>query len=109
MDAMTFFLYLIAEKFHLFILSLNGQILLNHAVALTDKIFSSNWYDIPVKYQKSLYMMTIRCSKACMLSAGGLYDMNIENFGKVRVDTSTDKPVTFENTLMTNLLYLKDS
>nr|XP_012152458.1 PREDICTED: odorant receptor 33b-like isoform X2 [Megachile rotundata] len=82
MDAMTFFLYLIAEKFHLFILSLNGQILLNHAVALTDKIFSSNWYDIPVKYQKSLYMMTIRCSKACMLSAGGLYDMNIENFGK---------------------------
>ncbi|XP_076393287.1 uncharacterized protein LOC100878986 isoform X3 [Megachile rotundata] len=81
-DAMRFILFLIAEKFHLLVISLFGQILLNYASSLPEKIFSSNWYEMPVKYQKILYMMIIRCNKTCNLSAGGLYDMNIENFGK---------------------------
>nr|XP_012143815.1 PREDICTED: uncharacterized protein LOC100879096 [Megachile rotundata] len=82
-DAMRFVLFLIAQNFHLFVISANGQILTNHAFLLPDKIFSSNWYEIPVKFQKLLYTMIIRCNRPCILSAGGLYDMNIENFGKV--------------------------
>ena len=45
--------------------------------------YSSTWYGAPVQIQKILYVMQIRSAKPCRLTAGGLYEMNIENFGVV--------------------------
>lgn len=45
--------------------------------------YGSMWYRTPVQIQKVLYMMQIRSGKLCSLTAGGLYEMNIENFGVV--------------------------
>nr|XP_033190330.1 uncharacterized protein LOC117156923 [Bombus vancouverensis nearcticus] len=70
-----------ACQFHLFLLSLPGQVLLDHSSDLADNIYSSKWYKAPVQIQKVLYMMQIRCRRFCSLTAGGLYEMNIENFG----------------------------
>lgn len=45
--------------------------------------YGSTWYKIPVKIQKMLLMMQIRSKKLCTLTAGGLYEMNMENFAIV--------------------------
>ncbi|KAF3419836.1 hypothetical protein E2986_09621 [Frieseomelitta varia] len=70
-----------ANQFHLLLLSLPGQVLLDSCANLSDNIYISAWYKTPIKIQKLLYMMHMRCKKLCSLSAGGLYEMNIENFG----------------------------
>ncbi|XP_076637031.1 uncharacterized protein LOC143349570 [Colletes latitarsis] len=43
--------------------------------------YMSQWYQAPLEVQRLLCTMQIRCSKPCSLTAGGLYEMNIENFG----------------------------
>ncbi|XP_017754778.1 PREDICTED: uncharacterized protein LOC108546974 [Eufriesea mexicana] len=73
--------FLGAEQFHLFVISLPGQVLLDYCSMLADDIYGSMWYRIPVKIQKMLYTMQIRSKKPCALTAGGLYQMNMENFG----------------------------
>ncbi|XP_061937824.1 odorant receptor 63a-like isoform X2 [Apis cerana] len=70
-----------ANQFHLFLLSLPGQILLDHCADFANAIYDSTWYGTSLEIQKMLYMMQIRSKKLCALTAGGLYDMNIENFG----------------------------
>ncbi|XP_050580530.1 uncharacterized protein LOC126917572 isoform X1 [Bombus affinis] len=70
-----------ANQFHLFVLSLPGQVLLDHCAELGNNIYGAMWYKTPVQIQKILYMMQIRSGKLCSLTAGGLYEMNIENFG----------------------------
>ncbi|KAK9306171.1 hypothetical protein QLX08_003064 [Tetragonisca angustula] len=70
-----------ANQFHLFVLSLPGQVLLDHCNELAKQIYSSTWYNMPLKVQKMLYIMQIRCKNPCTLTAGGLYEMNMENFG----------------------------
>ncbi|XP_068966138.1 uncharacterized protein [Bombus flavifrons] len=70
-----------ANQFHLFMLSLPGQILVDHCTELTKQLYGSTWYGVPVKTQKMLYMMQIRTRSPCTLTACGLYQMNIENFG----------------------------
>ncbi|XP_071873033.1 uncharacterized protein [Bombus fervidus] len=70
-----------ANQFHLFMLSLPGQILVDHCTELTKQLYCSTWYGVPVKTQKMLYMMQIRTRSPCTLTACGLYQMNIENFG----------------------------
>ncbi|KAF3426726.1 hypothetical protein E2986_04491 [Frieseomelitta varia] len=85
-EAMRSAVFCGANQFHLFLLSLPGQVLLDNCFNLTDDIYASAWYNTPVKIQKLLYVMQIRCKKVCSLSAGGLYEMNIENFG---IETKT--------------------
>ncbi|XP_071873135.1 uncharacterized protein [Bombus fervidus] len=80
-EAMRSAVFCGASQFHLFLLSLPGQVLLNHCSDLADNIYSSTWYGTPVQIQKVLYVMQIRCKRFCSLTAGGLYEMNIENFG----------------------------
>ncbi|XP_043258964.1 uncharacterized protein LOC122401091 [Colletes gigas] len=69
------------QNFHLFILSLPGQVLLDYSLDLATNIYMSQWYQTPLEVQRLLRMMQIRSSKPCSLTAGGLYEMNIENFG----------------------------
>ncbi|XP_046143721.1 uncharacterized protein LOC114880725 [Osmia bicornis bicornis] len=73
-------IFLGAEQFHLFVISLPGQVLIDHCSDLAANIYSSNWYKTPVKIQRMVYLMQIRANKLCVLTAGGLYQMNMENF-----------------------------
>ncbi|CAK9800145.1 hypothetical protein ANTQUA_LOCUS2389 [Anthophora quadrimaculata] len=72
-----------AEQLHLFIISIPGQVLIDHCLDLANDIYSSKWYDVPLEIQKVIQMMQLRSNKPCALSAGGIYTMNIENFGAV--------------------------
>ncbi|XP_076671033.1 odorant receptor 9a-like isoform X2 [Andrena cerasifolii] len=76
-------MFLSAQKFHLLVLSLPGQALVDYSLGLANDIYASKWYQTPVKIQKMLYVMKIKSSRPCMITAGGLYQMNIENFGMI--------------------------
>ncbi|XP_071873036.1 odorant receptor 13a-like isoform X3 [Bombus fervidus] len=80
-EAIRAIVYLAAQQFHLYMISLPGQTLLDQSVELADKIYDSNWYKIPTKLQKVLYLMQVRSNKPCILTAAGIYEMNIESFG----------------------------
>ncbi|XP_033189989.1 uncharacterized protein LOC117156766 isoform X2 [Bombus vancouverensis nearcticus] len=80
-EAIRAIVYLIAEQFHLYMFSLPGQTLLDQSVELANKIYDSDWYKIPTKAQKVFYLMQVRSNKPCILTAAGIYEMNIESFG----------------------------
>ncbi|KOX67782.1 Odorant receptor Or2 [Melipona quadrifasciata] len=80
-EAIKATMYLIAQNFHLYLINLPGQTLLDQSLELADKIYDSDWYQIPTKVQKMLHLMQIRSNKPCILTAAGLYDMKIENYG----------------------------
>ncbi|XP_076547711.1 uncharacterized protein LOC143306002 [Osmia lignaria lignaria] len=69
-----------AEQFHLFVSSLPGQVLIDYCSDFAANIYSSNWYKTPIEIRKMIYLIQIRANKLCVLTAGGLYDMNMENF-----------------------------
>ncbi|XP_076544276.1 odorant receptor 49a-like [Osmia lignaria lignaria] len=76
-------MFLLGQQFHLYALSVPGQVMLDRSLELINDIYVSKWHEIPLKFEKTLHIMQIRCSKPCKLSAGGLYEMNIENFGTI--------------------------
>ncbi|XP_006615140.2 uncharacterized protein LOC102673807 [Apis dorsata] len=80
-EAIRAVIYVIAQQFHLYAISLPGETLLNQSSKLADKIYDSEWYKIPMKVQKVLHIMQIRSNKPCILTAAGLYEMKIESFG----------------------------
>ncbi|CAL7943990.1 unnamed protein product [Xylocopa violacea] len=80
-QAIRIAVFLAGQQFHLYIISLPGQLLLDKSSELSDKIYASNWYEIPVKVQRMLHTMQIRCNRPSILTAAGLYGMKIENFG----------------------------
>ncbi|XP_053997921.1 uncharacterized protein LOC128886783 [Hylaeus anthracinus] len=82
-EFLKIFIFLLGQKYHLFFISLPGQRMVDYSLGLAENLYSSNWYDTPVSVQKILYTMQIRCSIPCTFSAGGLYDMNMENFGMI--------------------------
>ncbi|XP_043511757.1 odorant receptor 33b-like [Frieseomelitta varia] len=80
-EAFRFGLYFVAQQFHLLIITLPGQVITDHSFELSNYIYRSTWYNMPIKIQKILHTMQMRSSKSCKLTAGGIYEMNIENFG----------------------------
>nr|XP_034176023.1 odorant receptor 49a-like [Osmia lignaria] len=82
-EAFRIIMFLLGQQFHLYTLSLPGQVLMDRSFELSNDIYCSKWHEIPVKFQKVLHIMLTRSSKPCRLSAGGLYEMNIENFGTI--------------------------
>nr|XP_012143137.1 PREDICTED: uncharacterized protein LOC100875831 [Megachile rotundata] len=82
-EAFRIVMFLCGQQFHLYALSLPGQELMDRSAGLIDAIYSSKWYQTPIKFQRVLEIMQIRCSRPCKLTAGGLYEMNIENFGSM--------------------------
>ncbi|XP_076389222.1 uncharacterized protein LOC100875381 [Megachile rotundata] len=82
-EAFRIVMFLLGQQFHLYALSLPGQVLIDRGLELINDIYFSKWYQIPVKLEKVLHIMQIRCSRPCTLSAGGLYEMNMTNFGSI--------------------------
>ncbi|XP_053981953.1 odorant receptor 67a-like isoform X2 [Hylaeus volcanicus] len=82
-EAFRIGLFLVAQQFHLLFNSLPGQRLVDHSLQLAQNIYDSEWYRTPVRIQKLLIIMQMRSGIPCTLTAGGLYDMNIQNFGMI--------------------------
>ncbi|XP_076673226.1 uncharacterized protein LOC143371661 isoform X3 [Andrena cerasifolii] len=82
-EAVRYAIFFGGQKFHLYFLSLPGQILSEYSTGVLDHIYGSKWYRMSAKMQRVMNIMQLRASKRCQLTAGGLYKLNIENFGAV--------------------------
>ncbi|XP_076670811.1 uncharacterized protein LOC143370083 [Andrena cerasifolii] len=82
-EAARYVLFFGGQNFHLFFLSLPGQVLSDYSTEVLNHIYNSKWYRTSAKMQRMMNLMQLRASKPCQLTAGGLYNMNIENFGAV--------------------------
>ncbi|XP_053981963.1 uncharacterized protein LOC128878100 [Hylaeus volcanicus] len=80
-EALRIALFLGGQQFHLFFTCLPGQRLVDHSLQLGEDLFTSEWYQTPVRIQKLLIIMQMRSGIPCTLSAGGMYNLNIENYG----------------------------
>ena len=121
--------FLIGQKFHLLVLSLPGQALVDYSFGLGNDMYvlyinamqekegplmlyvyvlryryASKWYRTPVKIQKMLHIMKMKSSKPCVLTAGGLYQMNIENFGMVCNENNNQTITAYTEILITKRL-----
>ena len=121
--------FFIAQKFHLFVLSLPGEALVDYSLGLGNDMnvlytnamqekegplmlyvyvfrdrYASKWYRTPGKIQKMLHIMKMKSSKPCVLTAGGLYHMNIENFGMVCNENNNQTITAYTEILITSRL-----
>ncbi|XP_017754772.1 PREDICTED: uncharacterized protein LOC108546969 [Eufriesea mexicana] len=80
-EAFRMGIYLVGQQFHLLIITLPGQVIIDQSSELFTDLYCSSWYRMPINAQKMLYTMQIRSKRPCKLTAGGLYEMNIQNFG----------------------------
>ncbi|XP_011686084.1 PREDICTED: uncharacterized protein LOC105448918 [Wasmannia auropunctata] len=80
---MRYFVFIIAQLFHLFCLSFQGQKLINHSLETCDKIFHGSWFIIPVKEQRLLLFVMRKSIEASILTAGKIYMFSLANFTSV--------------------------
>ncbi|CAL7933872.1 unnamed protein product [Xylocopa violacea] len=80
-EALRIGMFLFTQQLHLLIISIPGQVLADESSNLSNALYCSTWYQMPLNIQKILYMIQMRSSKACKLTAGRVCELNIENFG----------------------------
>ncbi|XP_018394183.1 PREDICTED: uncharacterized protein LOC108772992 [Cyphomyrmex costatus] len=81
--SIKYVLYVIAQLFHLFCLSFEGQKLIDHSIQMCDKIYSSTWYEVSMKSQKLIVMVMMKSVRPSFLSAGKIYILSLESFTMV--------------------------
>ncbi|KAL6260945.1 hypothetical protein P5V15_008473 [Pogonomyrmex californicus] len=79
--------FVLGQIIHLFIISLQGQKLMDYSTQIGDNIYSSSWYKMPVKSQRMLLFAMRRSLQPNFLSAGKIYIFSLKSFTTV-VQTS---------------------
>ncbi|XP_032665209.1 uncharacterized protein LOC116841422 [Odontomachus brunneus] len=79
-----YFIYIVAQLFHLLVLSYQGQKLINHCLETHAKIYNGLWYNIPVKSQRLLLFVMRKSTDIISLSAGKIYIFCLESFTLVK-------------------------
>ncbi|EFN76292.1 Putative odorant receptor 49a [Harpegnathos saltator] len=77
-------MYTGGQLFHLFCLSFEGQKLIDHSLQMRDKIYSSSWYEAPLKSRKLLIITMIQSIRPISLTAGKIYVFSLESFTTVK-------------------------
>ncbi|XP_057337555.1 odorant receptor 67c-like [Microplitis mediator] len=72
--------YAISQMAHLFFECFMSQQLTDMSLEMHESIADVRWYDISVKSQKLLILMTLRSQTPCKLTAAKVMDLSIENF-----------------------------
>ncbi|XP_032664999.1 uncharacterized protein LOC116841321 [Odontomachus brunneus] len=80
MELIKYFVYLVAQIFHLLVFSYQGQKLINHSLETHAKIYNGLWYNIPVKSQRLLLFAMRKSAEIISLSAGKIYIFCLESF-----------------------------
>ncbi|KAF3054444.1 Odorant receptor 159 [Nylanderia fulva] len=83
MEATRYFVYILAQLFHLFCFSFQGQKLIDHSLEICNKIYNGAWYKIPVKGQKLLLITMRKSIEASTLTACKIYVFSLQNFTMV--------------------------
>ncbi|KAM0729104.1 Odorant receptor 13a [Formica fusca] len=82
-EMIRYFIYIIAQLFHLFCFSFQGQKLINHSLETRDKIYNGAWYEMPVRDQKLLLLVMRKSIEASTVTACKIYVFSLQNFTMV--------------------------
>ncbi|XP_057338908.1 odorant receptor 46a-like isoform X2 [Microplitis mediator] len=74
-------MFAVGVMIHLFFECFISQQLTDMSLRIQQHIANTKWYDISVKSQKLLVLMTRRCQIPCILTAGKIVGLSMESFG----------------------------
>ncbi|XP_051172965.1 uncharacterized protein LOC127289208 [Leptopilina boulardi] len=77
--ALKFTLFGGSSMIHLFFISFFSQRLIDYSTGLTDVIYDSCWYEMPVKIRKILLLIMMRSRVPCKITAGKMLDMSLKS------------------------------
>ncbi|NP_001177545.1 odorant receptor 143 [Nasonia vitripennis] len=83
LELSRYIMIFIGLMMHMFYVSYPGQQLIDRSSAIFNDAYNNEWYECSIKSQRLLAFMMLRCTKPCELTAGGIYTMNLENFGSL--------------------------
>ncbi|OXU24312.1 hypothetical protein TSAR_001596 [Trichomalopsis sarcophagae] len=68
---------------YFFYISMPGQRIIDASLDILNSVYFCGWYDFPLKTQRLLKFMMMRCSVPCQFTAGPLLVLNLENCGVI--------------------------
>ncbi|XP_026671157.1 odorant receptor 33b-like [Ceratina calcarata] len=75
-------MFLLAQLFHVFVLTVQGQFVINALDGVSIAIYESLWYNLAPRTQL-LYVLSLRCGlKPPLLTAGGLITLSLRSFAE---------------------------
>ncbi|OXU27738.1 hypothetical protein TSAR_003157 [Trichomalopsis sarcophagae] len=83
LELLRWSLFLFGVILHIFFLTWPGQKLIDFSSDIFQEAYLNDWYKSSLKCQNLLKFMSLRCSRPCELSGGGLYIMNFINFATI--------------------------
>ncbi|XP_011686087.1 PREDICTED: odorant receptor 13a-like isoform X2 [Wasmannia auropunctata] len=83
LESVRYVVYVIGQLIHLFILSFEGQKLIDHSLQTCDKIYGSSWYEVSASTQKLIMLVMMKSVRPSFLSAGKIYIFSLESFTTV--------------------------
>ncbi|NP_001177544.1 odorant receptor 142 [Nasonia vitripennis] len=83
MEFIRYSMIFIGLMIHMFYLSWPGQKVIDSSQGILYDAYNNEWYECSKKTKTLLKFMMLRCIEPCQLTAGGLYVMNIANFGSL--------------------------
>ncbi|OXU23689.1 hypothetical protein TSAR_009084 [Trichomalopsis sarcophagae] len=72
-----------AFSFHLFFNCVPGQKVHDKSISIMNSAYFSEWYNVSLKSRKLIQFVMHRSLNPCQFTAGGLFVMNMENFGSI--------------------------
>nr|QNL15004.1 olfactory receptor 60 [Aulacocentrum confusum] len=82
-EAFRYASFTIAQTFHLFFESWPSQRLADESARICEYTTRSLWYLTSLRSRKVLQLLIMRSLQPCQLTAGGFYNLNLENFSSV--------------------------
>ncbi|XP_026671137.1 odorant receptor 13a-like [Ceratina calcarata] len=80
---MMYFMFLLAQLFHVFVLTVQGQFVINALDDISIAIYESPWYKLTPR-TRLLYVLSLRCClKPPLLTAGGLITLSLRSFAEI--------------------------
>ncbi|XP_051173101.1 odorant receptor 42b-like [Leptopilina boulardi] len=82
-EALRFGFYAITQIFHIFLLTLPTQHLLDTSLCISSCIYSANWYQLSSKNKKSLLIIMRKGAEPTKFVVGGMFTLSLQFFTKV--------------------------
>ncbi|XP_051153155.1 odorant receptor 49b-like [Leptopilina boulardi] len=82
-EAARFGFHTFSQAFHLFLLTIPTQHLLDVSLCISDCIYCANWFQLSIANKKSLLIIMKRAAEPTKLIVGGVFTVSLEFFKKV--------------------------
>ncbi|XP_043274840.1 odorant receptor 4-like [Venturia canescens] len=82
-ELIRFISFASAQVFRLYLFSVPGQKILDHSSSICNSAYSVDWHNLKPRVQKLFILIMIRSQRPCVISAGSVYTITMENFSSI--------------------------